>query len=92
MPLQTRVDRIEGVELLDGEISPHCQHGIESDGRVPLTQYDSVSIGKLRFAGIDMDSVEVEVGQNIGDRQRTANMTGACIEDCTQNEFACAGG
>ncbi len=59
---------------------------------MPFAQNDPVPIAQLRLRRIDMNSVEIKVDQDIGDRQRTTDMTRSCLEDGAQNELACMSG
>lgn len=87
MPLKSGIDLVEGLELFDRKEPTQGKHGIESDGRMTLAENEAISIGFVRFEWIDSQAVEIEIDQNIGDREGTADMPSAGMEYRTENEL-----
>ena len=50
-----------------------------------FAQDQAISIGFLGIVGIDREAIEIEVDEDVGDRQRTTDVAGAGIEYRTNN-------
>jgi catechol 2,3-dioxygenase-like lactoylglutathione lyase family enzyme len=53
VPLEARVDRVEGVELVDREVAAQGQHGVQGDAGMALGEDEAVALGPVRALRID---------------------------------------
>ena len=77
MALQDAAELAQGGELLPGEITQAGEHGIEGRGAVALGEDEAVPVGPAGIAGPDAHLGEEQGHQDVGGRQRPAQVPGA---------------
>ncbi len=53
-----------------------------------LAQNQAVTIGQMRLIWIDVEAIKIEIDEDIGHGERTADMTGASLEYGPENQLA----
>jgi hypothetical protein len=59
---------------------------------VSLAKDYPVSMSEMRVRCVDVNPVEIEVDKDIGYRERATDVTGAGVEDGTEDKLARSGG
>src|SRR5205085_1564814 len=88
MALQARVDLVERLELLDGEVAALGQHGVEGDGGVTFGEDEAVALGPVGALGVDAHDLEVEGHEDVGGRERATQVAGLRLVDGLDDQAA----
>lgn len=89
MSLKPGVNGIECLQFLDWIVPTQCEHGVKRYRGVPLTQDQTVALRHIRSIGIDVQSIEVEVNEDVGYRKWTTYMAGSGSKYRAQDQLAC---
>src|SRR5579884_3771296 len=88
MALQSRIDLVEGIKLLDGEVAAQGEHGVQSDRRMAFGENKAIPIRPVRALGIDPQDLEIQNGQDICCRQRPPQVPCLGLVDRLNHETA----
>ena len=72
--LQAGVDRVEGVELLAGEVSTRGHRRVEGYGGMTLREDEAVAVFPARLIGPDIHYAEVESHKDVGAGEGPSDM------------------
>ena len=81
MPLEARVDGVEGLELLNREVAAQCQDRVEGDRAVALGEHEAVPVGPPRLLWPDVQDPPVQGGEHVGGGQRSAEVPALGVGD-----------
>ena len=82
MPLQTAVQLAQRAQLLFGDIADFGQRGVQHGRGMALRQDETVALGALRVVLVIVhDAAEVEAGDDICRRERTAGMAASGLAE-----------
>jgi hypothetical protein len=75
--LQPGAKLVEGQDLLHREVPAQGKGSVETDRRMTLREDEAIAIGPVGFVGADTHHAEIEGRQDLGRRQRPAQV--ACL-------------
>ena len=81
MTLKHRTELTKLFELAYVEITLFCKCGVKRGAAVALGKHEAIARFHFGILRVDVHFVEIEVGDYVGNRQRSARMAAFCAVD-----------